>query len=129
MFIAEELERRVLLSQGILAGSTLVFKGQPTDVVTGEKFQPVITVALHSAGGQLIKRGGLTVALRIASGPNAGKLLGRALLVRGVATFRRVALSSAGTYTLRATAGKLPFSFSTPIVVQPAGAPSTITWT
>jgi hypothetical protein len=126
--LAEAVERRVLFSQALPAGSNLVFTQQPDELVVGEKFAPVITVELHDAGGQLVTARHATITLGIGTGPDAGKVLRRAPLAHGVATFRRIGFGAAGTYALRASTPNLPLSSAAPIVVESTTAPSTITW-
>jgi hypothetical protein len=125
---AEALERRALFSQVLPAGSGLVFTQQPSELVAGEKFAPVITVELHDASGQLVTKSHAIVTLGIGTGPDAGRVIRRATLVHGVATFRQVGFNSAGTYALQASAGKVHSNNSAPIAVESTSAPSTIAW-
>jgi hypothetical protein len=126
--VAEAVERRVLFSRALPAGSALVFTQQPGELVVGEKFGPIIIVELQDPGRQLVTLSGASVRLSIGSGPNAGHVFRQASVVRGAATFRNIVFGGEGTYTLQASARNLPPVSSSPIEVTSTAPPSGITW-
>jgi hypothetical protein len=125
---AEAVERRVLFSRALPAGSALAFLQQPAELVVGERFAPVIAVGLQDSGGQLLTKSHASVALSIGSGPDAGRILRRASLIGGIATFRGVVFNLAGAYTLQASTGNVSSASSSVITVDSTAPPSTIAW-
>jgi uncharacterized repeat protein (TIGR01451 family) len=87
--------------------------GQPHDAVVGQSIGPVV-VAVVDANGNTVPDSDQLVTLSIDSGPNGAVLGGQTTVqaVNGVATFTDLTLNVAGTYTLKATGGKLDPDFS-----------------
>ncbi len=87
------------------AGSTLV----------GKPLTP-ISVTLEDQFGNVIKNNKTPVTLSVASGPVNGTLKGPTSVhfVNGVATFKNISLTQAGTYTLQLSDGSLPGDGSIP---------------
>jgi|GEM_PF-3008232 len=87
--------------------SQLVFATEPGDGVEGVKLDPQPIVQVEDAHGNLVTLGTdatATISLSVASG--SGSLSGTASLAAssGVAPFTNIAISTAGSYTLKASA-------------------------
>jgi len=101
----------------ILAADKLVFSVQPRDSTAGE-IDPVV-VQIENSQGQLVASDNSTVTLSVASGPG---ILGGTVTVNakhGVATFDHLFLTTAGTYTLKATDGDDTAAMSQSFKVTP----------
>ena len=113
----------MLFARALPMGGTLVFTQQPGELLISERYAPVVAVELEDSSGQLVARSGASVTLSV-----GGHVLRRASLVRGVATFRKIVFSAAGSYTLEASLRGLPFASSSPIQVISTAPPSGIAW-
>ena len=73
--------------------------------------------------GNLVSINNVLVSLAIASGPSGAKLTGTTTVhaINGIATFGNLSLTTAGTYTLRATDGSL-VAATTSFAIAPAQA-------
>jgi hypothetical protein len=104
--------------------SQLAFAGKPADTVAGKVITPAVAVDVEFPGGAIVQNDTSTVTLAIASGP-AGAVLGGTLSVaaiNGVATFKNLVLTKAGTYTLKATDGTLTGATSQSFKITAAAA-------
>jgi uncharacterized repeat protein (TIGR01451 family) len=95
--------------------------GQPANGVVGAAIGGPITVAVVDQFGNTVTTSNQLVTLSIATGPAGAVLEGTTTVraVNGVATFTNVSVSVAGTYTLKATGGKLTPDFSNPFTISP----------
>jgi hypothetical protein len=95
--------------------------GQPGNTVVGQ-YIPAVTVAVVDANGNTVPDSTAPVTLSIKSGPHGARLGGHTTVraVNGVATFADLTLNVAGTYTLKATGGKLAPDTSNVFTVAPA---------
>jgi hypothetical protein len=101
----------------------LVFSVPPRNSIAGE-IGPVI-VRIENSQGQLMISDDSTVTLNVSAGPG---VLGGTVAVKakdGVATFNRLLLTTAGTYTLKATDGAYTAAISPTFKITPA-APAKI---
>jgi hypothetical protein len=83
----------------------LVFENQPSDSISGFTLSPTIRVDVEDSAGNVLRTDESSVTLSLAGG--AGSLGGTStvMTVNGVATFRGLSVTGAGTYTLQATDG------------------------
>ena len=85
----------------------LVFapKYEPSNVVAGSIISPGIVVRIKDIYGNVVTSDNVIVILSIDSGPAGAALSGAVAVgvVNGVANFNDVSISTAGTYTLKAT--------------------------
>lgn len=81
---------------------------------------PPIGATLEDQYGNVVKNSKTTVTLSVVSGPAGEVLKGRATIpfINGVATFRSLRLSPAGTYTLQLSDSALPGSGATPSILS-----------
>jgi hypothetical protein len=96
---------------------------QPAATVTaGSKISSALTVDFNGANGAPVSNANMTVQLSVQSGP--GTLAGvlTATAKNGVATFKNLELTVAGTYTLQAVSGSFGPIRSNAFVVVPAAA-------
>lgn len=95
----------------------LVLPQSPSGNVAAGKPLPPISAILEDQYGNIIKNNKTSVTLSIASGPAGGMLKGRATMTfrGGVATFRNIRLSPAGSYTLQLSDSALPGNGSLPL--------------
>ena len=98
----------------------LVFGSTPTTATAGAAV-PSFSVKVEDAAGNIAIGDGSTVTLTIATGPAKVATL-TAVAVKGIATFSKLMLTVAGTYTLKATDGLLTPAVSQPITITPAAA-------
>jgi subtilase family serine protease len=100
--------------------SKVVFQQTPSAGSVGTALGTV-TVAIEDQFGNLVTSNSSTVTLAVASGP--GSLAGTttATVVNGLATFSNLSLTTAGTYTLRATDGTLTSATSGTITITGGG--------
>lgn len=100
-----------------LTTAHLVLSQSPAGAVGVGKPLPPIGAILEDQFGNIIKNNRTAATLSIASGPANGMLTGRTSLhfVAGVATFRNVRLSAAGSYTLELSDAALPGNGSLPL--------------
>jgi hypothetical protein len=98
----------------------LVFFVQPGNTAAGA-LGPVV-VLIENSKGQLVLTDDSTITLSVASGPGAlgGKVSVKAFL--GVAIFTDLSLTTAGTYTLKATDGSDAPAISSSFKISPAVA-------
>jgi hypothetical protein len=87
-------------------------------VLVGKPLTP-ISVTLEDQFGNIIKNNKTPVTLSIADGPANGTLKGPTAVhfVNGVATFKNISLSEAGSYTLQLSDGSLPGAGSVPFTL------------
>jgi hypothetical protein len=80
-----------------------------------------VVVAVVDAGGNTVPDSNQLVTLSINSGPGGAVLSGHTTVrsVNGVATFTDLTLNEAGSYTLKATGGKLDPDYSNSFNVTP----------
>ena len=107
------------------AATQLVFIQQPTNTVVGSTIIPLITVAFEDAYNNVVTTNTSSVMLAINSGTLNGTLLVAA--VNGVATFNGISVSTAGTYTLTASATGLTDVVSNSFTVAKAATTTTLT--
>ena len=102
----------------IVAGERLVFCTEPRDSAAGEIGR--VVVRIENNQGQLVTSDNSTITLSVASGP--GVLDGTVTVKAkdGVATFNRLFLTTAGTYTLKATDGNYTAAISLSFNITPA---------
>jgi hypothetical protein len=104
----------------------LVFAQQPTSVIAGHNLCPAVMVYIENASGKIVTTDNTMVTLAIATGPSGATLGGTVSVaaVKGVATFKNLKLTMAGTYTLIATdsADKLTSVPSNKFAISPAQA-------
>jgi hypothetical protein len=84
----------------------LAFVQQPTLTTAGLTINPAVTVQVEDAYSDPLTSSGLNVTLSLGSGTGLHGTLTQATN-NGVATFSNLSVSSAGTYTLKATSGAL----------------------
>jgi uncharacterized repeat protein (TIGR03803 family) len=104
------------------AASKLVFAQQPTNVTAGSAISPAVTVDVEDQFGNIVTGNTSSVTMAVASGPGS---LGGTLTVAavaGVATFSNLSLTTAGSYTIKATDGALTSATSGSFTVSPAAA-------
>jgi hypothetical protein len=121
---AEAVERRILFSRALPAGAALAFGQQADELVIGDRHSPAVTVQLQNSSGQILPKAQATVTLSL----DSGRVIGRTVLVRGVATFRRLPLNAPGIYTLQAGTRNLASVNSAPILVVSTAPPPSIAW-
>jgi uncharacterized repeat protein (TIGR03803 family) len=100
----------------------LAFSQQPTAVTAGSTISPAVTVKVEDQNGNVIAGNTSSVTLSIVSGP--GTLGGTVTVaaVNGVATFSNLSITTAGSYTLKASDGTLTTATSSSFTVNPAAA-------
>jgi hypothetical protein len=110
------------------APAKLVFAGQPGSATVGKLISPAILVYVEDALGNLVTTDKSAVTLALASNPAGAKLQGTVTInaKAGVATFSKVSISAAGSYTLQATDGALTAATSGSIVVNAVKAAAMI---
>ncbi len=97
------------------AASKLVFAQQPLDNTAGQPLDPAVEVDLVDTFGNLVATDSSIALITVASAPKGAASLTGAQsesAVAGVSTFSDLVLTTAGTYTLKATEGK--FSATSP---------------
>jgi hypothetical protein len=97
--------------------------GQPKNGLADQPIGGPIAVAVVDANGNtIVTNNTQLVTLSISSGPKGANLEGttKVRAVHGIATFTDVWVSTAGTYVLEATGGKLTPDFSNPFTVSPS---------
>jgi hypothetical protein len=102
------------------AATKLVFAQQPTTGKHGVVLSPGIIVNVEDAFGNLVTADSSTVKLAVASGPSGGTVSGTVSVkaIKGTATFAKLTLPKAGTYTFKATDGKLATITSKNILIK-----------
>lgn len=106
-----------------IAGSAtqIVFTQQPPATGTaGLTF--TVAATLEDAHGNVVTGDHSSVSLVIATGPNAGAVLGSQSASNGVVTFRNITWKTAGTFTLRATNHKATPAISSAFTINPGAA-------
>jgi uncharacterized repeat protein (TIGR01451 family) len=108
-----------------MAAVGVEFLVQPGSAVAGQVISPAVEVAVVDANGNIVVGSSQVITLAIASGPSGAKLGGTTGVqaVNGVATFNNLTLSEAGTYTLKATSGKLTRAVSKKFAVSAPPSP------
>ena len=97
----------------------LSFITQPSSTTVGKVITPAVTVAVADANGVLVSNAGNTVTLVAQlNGSGTPIPLGTANAVNGIATFDKLTLSGAGTYTLQATADGCGNATSNPFTIS-----------
>jgi hypothetical protein len=115
------------------ATSQLVFGQQPSTTTAGQAITPAVTVDVEDPYGNVVTSDSSTVTLTLSSGTfEGGSATASATTSGGVATFSTLKIDTAGSYTLRATAGSLASASSGSFIVTPsslavAGFPSAVT--
>jgi hypothetical protein len=106
------------------AAAKLAITQQPTTATAGSMFSPTYAVQVEDVYGNRLTTDTSTVTLAIASGPSGAALSGTATVkaVGGVATFPGLSLTTAGTYTFKATDGSLTSATSGTLTVVAAAA-------
>ena len=100
----------------------LVFMQQPSNALTGATLATV-TVAIEDSNGVTVSGAANQVTLALAGGGLNGTLTVAAQ--NGIATFRNLSVSTAGTYTLGATSsGLAPAASASFIISAPVGTPT-----
>jgi hypothetical protein len=102
------------------AANKLVFAQQPTAGTHGVALSPGIVVDVEDAFGNIVTTDSSTVKLTIVSGPSGGTVSGTLSVkaVKGIVTFGKLTLSKAGTYTFKATDGKLATVTSKSLLIR-----------
>jgi hypothetical protein len=79
--------------------------GQPSDTVVGRGIAPAVLVLAVDQAGDVVSGSHAWVTISVLSGPAGARLRGRTKVraVHGVASFRGLSLTKAGTYTLKVT--------------------------
>ncbi len=116
----ECLEDRLLLAA---TATKLVFATTPTTGTAGTTLGSV-KVDIESSTGAIVTTNTSTVTIAVASGPGGFTTASTTSVaaVSGVATFSKLALDTAGTYTFQVTDGSLTGATSGNITVSPAAA-------
>ena len=108
---------------GVGAASKLAITQVPTTGTAGTALT-ALKVAIQDSNGNVITSDTSTVTIAMQSGPGgltSGSTL-TATAVSGVATFSKLILITAGTYTLKATCGALTSAITGNIVISPGAA-------
>jgi hypothetical protein len=98
----------------------LVITQQPTTGKHGNTLSPTLIAQVQDALGHVVTTDSSTITLMIASGPAGAKINGTVSIkaVKGIATFGKLSLSKAGTYTFKVIDGKLAAAISKNVVVS-----------
>jgi uncharacterized repeat protein (TIGR03803 family) len=98
----------------------LVFSQAPASGAAGTL--GTIKVTVEDVNGNVVKGDGSKVTLKIVSGPTGGKITGTGAVnaVNGVATFKNVVITEAGTYTLEAMDGTLTVATTAAFTLAPS---------
>jgi len=103
----------------------VAFTVQPSNATAGVAIDPVVTVAIQDASGDLVPSATNVVTVTIGTNPGSGTLAGTASVtaVNGVATFSNLRIDRAGTgYTLTASADGLTGATSTAFAITAGSA-------
>jgi hypothetical protein len=103
----------------------LVFIQPPTDTTAGDVITPAVTVAVEDQNGDIVTGDDSYVTLRLISDAHGHPRLSGTLRVHvqnGIATFSDLSLTKAGTYSFKATDGKLTSATSSSFQITPAAA-------
>jgi S-adenosylmethionine hydrolase len=103
----------------------LAFIQQPTNTTAGNIISPAVTVAVEDQFGNIVTTNNSCVTLALASDPPCNPRLNVTLTAQvrdGVATFNNLLLTAAGTYTFKATDGRLTSVTSSSFQITPAAA-------
>jgi len=129
LFVADTYNNRV---QEFSLASRLAFTTEPGSADPGDNLapQPVVTVENVLGNAVASDTGSVTIAL---TGPTTANLTCASGLtvaeVNGVASFSGCSVDSAGTYTLTASDGSLPWSTSMTFTVGTSGPPAQLAFT
>jgi hypothetical protein len=93
----------------------------------GVAMSPAVTVAVEDQGGNVVTGNSSTVTLTLSHGTFAGTgNTVTAVASGGIATFGNLTINATGNYTLTATDGNLASAASSPFLIYPASALTTI---
>ncbi len=124
LFVADTYNNRV---QEFSIASQLAFTTEPGDADTGDNLAPQPVVTVEDAHGNAVTSDTGSVTIALAGAPGAQLTCASGLTVaevNGVAHFSGCAVDTAGTYTLTASDGSLPWSSSTSFTIGTSGPPA-----
>jgi sugar lactone lactonase YvrE len=130
LFVADTYNNRV---QEFSIATQLAFTAEPGGAGVGDNLaqQPVVTV--ENANGDAVTSDAGSVTVALTGGPGSANLTCTSGLtvaeVNGVASFSGCSVDTAGTYTLTASDGSLPWSSSTSFTVGTSGSPAKLAFT
>ena len=105
------------------AGTQLVFGQAPAAAIAGAALSPSVTVKVEDKFGNVVTSDGSKVTIAVSSGPST-TISGTPAVnaSSGVATFAALKFNTAGSYTVKATDGKLASPASAAFVISPGDA-------
>jgi len=104
------------------AARKLVFLSQPQATGVGSTLDPIV-VAIEDEFGNIVTSARAPVRLTLVSASGRAKLhYDRVKPIKGLAAFDQLTPIAAGTYMLKATDGKLPFTLSDSFIIGPEDA-------
>ena len=105
------------------AGTQLVFGQAPAAAIAGAALSPSVTVKVEDKFGNVVTSDGSKVTIAVSSGPST-TISGTSAVnaSSGVATFAALKFNTAGSYTVKATDGKLASPASAAFVISPGDA-------
>jgi RHS repeat-associated protein len=110
------------------AAAKLAFQQVPASGTAENSLSPAVIVDVEDQFSNVVTGNSSMITLAVASGPGvfASGSTTKVAAVQGVATFSKLVVTSAGTYTLGASDGSLTKTTSGNIVVSSAGAPAKV---
>ena len=130
LFVADTYNNRV---QEFSIATQLTFTTEPGGAGTGDDLTPQPVVTVEDALGNTVTSDTGSVTIALGGGPPGANLTCTSGLtvaeVNGVASFSGCSVDTAGTYTLIASDGSLPWSSSSSFTVGSSGSPAQLAFT